>query len=295
MKVLTISGDRRFRPGNHRYDLQASVVDLTVLYWGRGALFPRIPEDHFDVVTVQDPFFRGLFGLYVSKKLGTRFNVQIHTDLSAQSFFKNFIARIVLRHADSVRVVSQKIKDTVENFHVRASIVVLPVYIDVSRYRTIPRASDGRTILWVGRFEPEKNPFFALEILRVARKKSIDARLVMLGAGSLADGLRQSAAHLPVEFPGWQDPIVYLATAALVVSTSLHESWGASIVEALAAGVPVVAPDIGVAREAGAIVVSHEHMPGVVAEVLTHPKGGQLLLHLLNKEEWSRAWYDSLI
>ncbi len=296
MKVLAISGDKRFKPGNPRYDLQASAVDLAVVYWGWGALFPRIPEGHFDVVTAQDPFFRGLFALYVAQRLKARFNVQVHADLSAQPFFKYFIAKKVLRHADTIRVVSKKGKSQIEHIRVRGRISILPVFTDLSRFSSIVRKTDPHTILWVGRFEAEKNPFYALDVLKYVRKQGVDARLVMLGDGSLRGMLegKASALSLPVKFPGWHDPAPYLATATLVLSTSIHESWGASIIEALAAGVPVVAPDVGVAREAGAIVVSHEHMPGIVTEALQSGAETHLAITMPSKDEWVKEWVTTL-
>lgn len=63
-------------------------------------------------------------------------------------------------------------------------------------------------------------------------------------------------------------PAVFLETADVVLCTSLYESWGASIVEALAAGVPVVAPDVGVAKEAGATVVPRAQLAEAVVRVL---------------------------
>lgn len=259
-------------------------------------MFPHIDISKYrdvDVVTVQDPFLRGLFGWYVAKKCKARFNVQVHTDLAAQPFYKRMIAQIVLRHADTIRVVSHKVEAQVKHLGARGRTTVLPVFTDLARFRAVVRHPDQCTILWVGRFEVEKDPFFALEVLRVARKHT-DARLIMLGAGSLEVPLKRAAAGLPVEFPGWQDPLPYLATAALVLSTSLEESWGASIVEALAAGVPVVAPDVGVAKEAGATVVSREHIPGLVTEMLGENTPGALLLQLPTQEEWVRQWIDSL-
>lgn len=294
MKVLIISGDKHFKPGNSRYDLQASGADLTVLYWGRGALFPRIPTGHFDVVTVQDPFFRGLFGLYVAKKLKVRFNVQIHTDLSAQSLFKNFIARIVLHRADSIRAVSQKIKNTVEKYHTRAPITVLPVYIDVSRYRSIERKPEGNTILWMGRFEPEKDPFFALDVLRDVCKRIEGVRLVMLGTGSLAPLLHKTAQSLPVEFPGWQDPIPYLASAGVVINTSHFEGFSAAMAEALAARVPVVTENVSGAAEMGATIVSREHFPGTITRILSDKVPGQLAITLPTSEQWLTQWVQTL-
>src|SRR5690242_20660077 len=101
MKVLIITGDTHFRPGHLRYELQKSAVDeLAVMYFGRGSMFPRAPRGQWDVVTVQDPFWRGFFAWRVARRLRAKFNVQVHADLAGQSFVKLLLAKIVLRRAD---------------------------------------------------------------------------------------------------------------------------------------------------------------------------------------------------
>lgn len=283
MKVLVITGDKRFGPGNERYDLQKSALEvLDALYWGRGALWPRVPQGTYDVVTTQDPFLRGVVGWYLARRIRARLNVQVHADLHEAPWWKRLLARIVLKRADSVRVVSEKIKQQIKHSH----IVVLPVYVNIERFKTIVRSPEPHTILWIGRFEEEKDPFLALRIAREA-----GATLIMLGTGSLQEKLQKTGG---AEFPGWGDPLPYLARATLVLSTSRHESWGASIIEALAAGVPVVAPDVGVAREAGAIVVPPERLGEAVKEVLTRKPTGTLLVTLPTKKEWQEKFKQSL-
>ncbi len=296
MKVLVITGDTKFGPGHERYELQRSVVDeLRIVYWGRGNLWPSIPPGQFDVVTVQDPFWRGLFGWWVSKRINAKFNVQVHTDLSVYTGMRRMLARIVLRHADSIRVVSNKIKSQVERVGVRASVSVLPVYVDVSKFSTVVRRDHvSKNILWIGRFEEEKNPLQAIEVLKDVLKVEPAAKLIMLGKGSLERQMRAKATHLPIELPGWQDPARFLDTADVVLSTSVHESWGASIVEALAAGVPVVAPDVGSAKEAGAIVMPRNKLAEGVVTVLKEGAKGALLLKMPAKEEWAQKWKESL-
>jgi glycosyltransferase involved in cell wall biosynthesis len=297
MNVLVITGDARFIKGNPRFDIQASVVEkLTSIFWGKGSIFPKLPKEKIDVVTSQDPFLRGLFAWYVARHLRAKFNVQVHADLSAQSFFRNILAKMVLRHADSVRVVSEKIKKQVETIHIKAPISVLPVYVDLSEFRKIAhKENTQKIILWVGRFETEKDPFLAISVFEEVCKKGISAKLIMLGTGSLEKKLKAQSDPLSVEFPGWQDPKEYLAQADVVLCTSRYESWGASIVEALAAGVPVVAPHVGVAKEAGAIVVPREKIADAVIEVLQSGVRGELQLNLIeNPTEWAEAWKKTL-
>lgn len=291
MKVLMITGDTRFGPGNPRYDLQKSAVEeLAVVYWGKGSYWPKV-QGTFDVVTVQDPFWRGLFGWITARHIGARFNVQVHTDLSAPSFVRHVLAQIVLRHADSIRVVSEKIKQQVLVLAPRAHVFALPIYVDTRSFKDIvPVPHDKKTVLWVGRFEPEKDPLLAIEVI----KSVPDTLLVMLGAGSLEQPLRAAARGMAVEFAPWQDPKPFLAKADAVLCTSHHESFGASIVEALAAGIPVVAPDVGVAREAGAVVVPRNQLAPALVSVLASGARGQLVLPMLGQEEWKQQWLATL-
>jgi len=296
MKVLVITGDKNFKPGNERYDLQKSAVDkLEVMYWGRGSVWPALPEGQFDVVTAQDPFWRGLFGIRAAWRKNAKFNVQVHTDLLVYGGIKLVLMQIVLRHADSIRVVSEKIKLQVEKVGVKAKISVLPIYIDIQRFRVVtPQDHEKKTILWIGRFEDEKDPLLAIEIFRQVLK-TVESKLIFLGKGSLENSLRIAAKDLPVEFAGWQDPIKFFSRADVVLSTSKHESFGASIIESLAAGVPVVAPDVGIAKDAGATAVKKEEMAQTIVEILNNPRNGRLLpIYKYSKEEWVRAWVLTL-
>jgi glycosyltransferase involved in cell wall biosynthesis len=307
MKVLMISGDANLlkngSAARERLALQADAVDqLDVFVWpsvhSAFAIWRATRQGHYDVITAQDPFWRGLLAWKVARLTGTRLNLQLHADLKGQSLVKHVLGHIMLRHADSVRVVSERIKKEVEAIGVRAPVTVLPVFIDAKRVEGITRAPHPRfakTILWVGRFEREKDPLRAISVLKEVRANGVDAGLVMLGSGSLQKELRAAAEGLPVDFPGWQDdPKKYLAMADAVLSTSPYESYGASIVEALAAGVPVVSLDVGVARDAGAHIAEDGDLARAVGEVLASGGRGQLKLSFLSAEDWAKAWRNSL-
>lgn len=302
-----ISGDKRMleegSEANARLALQrAEVEELDVYVWPHVHSWREVAmaaeREHYDVVTAQDPFWRGLLAWRVACNTGAVLNLQVHTDLSAQPSMRQALARFLLRRADTVRVVSRAIAEQLKPLMLRARVSILPVYIEVSRFAAITRTPHAGTkdILWVGRFEEEKNPLLALTVLEELRNEHSDATLVMLGAGSLEERLRSRAQEqkLPVEFPGWQDPLPYLAQADAVLSTSRHESYGASIIEALAAGVPVVALDVGVAREAGALIAAPNELAPVLARALQSNARGELKLSLPGKEAWAQLWRATL-
>ena len=305
MNILMISGDKNLLiPGSEahaRLELQRNRVDqLDVFVWPQvhslREIFIPSRKNVYDVVTAQDPFWRGLLAWRIARRIGAKLNLQVHTDVSAQPFWRRTLACFLLWRADSVRVVSEKIKEQIEAAGAKAHICVLPVYVDVARFQNLePEPHAQKTILWIGRFESEKDPFSAIRVLKEVRAKGIDAKLVMLGAGSLEASLRLLAKTLPIELPGWQDPLSYLRIADVVLCTSRHESWGASIVEALAAGVSVVAPDVGIAKEAGAIVVPRSDLGKAIIDVLNSGQRGELKIPVLAADEWAKRWRETLI
>lgn len=307
MKVLMISGDPNLMKNGssvrERHTFHAGVVErLDFFVWPQEhsmkQIFTAAKTQHYDVITAQDPFWRGLLAYIVARRTGARLNLQVHADLKGQSLIRRLLARFLLQRADSVRVVSTRVKEEVAALGTLARITVLPVFVDPHRINAVaPRVHPHftKTILWIGRFESEKNPLGALTVLQVVREQGVEAGMIMLGSGSLEQRLRKAAHTLPVEFPGWQEPIKYLAMADVVLSTSPFESYGASIVEALAAGVAVVATDVGVAKEAGAIVVPQSELAHAVVDVLQHGTRGVLKLQLPSAAEWAKQWRNSLV
>lgn len=232
-----------------------------------------------EVVSAQDPFEHGLVGWWATRGTATRLHIQLHTDPFARDFarlslvnrLRTWLMPFIISRAARIRVVSERLKDELTHrSYSRVPITVLPIYADLTRVRTVVRTPEKGRLLWIGRFEREKDPMLALEALAGARAAGVDARLTMLGTGRLARALaaRASAHGLSsfVEFPGYADPLPYLAKAELLLVTSRYEGYGLAIVEALAAGVPVLATDVGIAREAGALVAERGRYIAALAD-----------------------------
>lgn len=317
MKVLMISGDKRiFEPGTEahaRLLLQRSQVEqLDAVVWGPGNSFSLFSilagarHARYDVITAQDPLWRGLLAWVAARLSGARVQVQAHGDLSALGGVSRVLSHVVLRHADSVRVVSDKIKAQVIESGTRARIDVLPVYVDLDAVRTATPAdlkqqypNFTKIILVVSRLEPEKNVGAALEVLAEVVRTLPGTGVLLAGSGSREAELKRQARNLGVSeqvvFLGYRDDLASLYKGAdLLLVTSLHESWGAAMVEALAAGCPVVAPDVGIAAEAGAIIKVRSDLALGVVDALKSGTRGRLQLNLLSKEEWARRWKETL-
>lgn len=225
-----------------------------------------------DIVSAQDPFETGLAALFIARYFRVPLAVEVHTDFISPEFahhsFLNrirvLIAGFVLPRAAGGYAVSQRVRDAmVKKYSLAKPFEVFPIYVYLEKFRALPRVPKKGNLLWIGRFAREKNSALAVEAFAAARAASDgkhadnDLHLTMLGSGPLDTELRRLAEELGVDayvsFPGWRDPADYLPETELVLATSRYEGYGMSIVEALAAGVPVLSTDVGVAREAGAI------------------------------------------
>lgn len=123
------------------------------------------------------------------------------------------------------------------------------------------------------RLTREKNIGLAIEAIREIIKSKPRTGLVIVGSGQESEKLKAKSAKLNLEknviFEPWIDQETlysYYKTADLFLVTSLYEGYGMTLVEALAAGCPIVSTDIGVAREMGARIV--EYNPIKIAQTI---------------------------
>jgi glycosyltransferase involved in cell wall biosynthesis len=110
--------------------------------------------------------------------------------------------------------------------------------------------ADTPVVLYVGRIAPEKNLDLAVETFRAIQQVAPKARYVWVGDGPARAGLQ--AAHPDFIFAGMKRDealAAHYASADLFPFPSLSETFGNVILEALAAGLPVVAYAEGAARE----------------------------------------------
>jgi glycosyltransferase involved in cell wall biosynthesis len=128
-----------------------------------------------------------------------------------------------------------------------------------------PAGRPGRVIGVVGRLTVQKGHRYLLRALVRVRQKCDDVRLVMVGDGPLAETLVGEARHLGVadivEFMGHRnDAAALMSVFDVVVVPSLWEGFGLVLLEAMAAGRPIIAsrvsaiPEIVVDGETGILV-----------------------------------------
>ena len=119
--------------------------------------------------------------------------------------------------------------------------------------------SDARLISIVARLSPEKDHEMLLEAFSLFCKQFTDVDLVVVGDGGLFEDLKNTTRRLEVaprvHFLGYRKDVAQLlATFDCFVLSSRSEGLSMTLLEAMAAGLPVVATDVGGNSE----VVQHE-------------------------------------
>lgn len=222
------------------------------------------------VITCQDPFETGLAGWWLARKFGVRLNLQVHTDFlnpffaaeSVKNKVRVWLAKILLPRADSIRVVSKRIKNSITKLNLKTEPVVLPIF-------TLPHHSSATAdlgnlhqkysqfkfiTLMASRLTREKNFSLAFRAMSRAIGKNLQIGLVIVGDGPDRKKIESEISSLGLQenvvLEKWNDDLsTYYQTADLFLLTSNYEGYGRTLIEAAQAGCPILTTDVGLVGE----------------------------------------------
>jgi 1,2-diacylglycerol 3-alpha-glucosyltransferase len=239
------------------------------------------------VIHSQQPYLMGDVAAAVAQDMNVPLVWTFHTryDINAKEYFPfapelatSIMNRVIERYLEEcVQVISPtaSIKDFIQRQYApQVPVSVVPTPIDLSAYCTLePRRvratlapEDNKLLMYVGRLAIEKNLDFLLRAFAPIAAQCPAVRLVFVGEGLAEDNLRQMARKLGLEeritFTGAipHDEVPhYTAAADMFIFSSLTDTQGLALMEAMAAGTPVVAVEapgpVDVLAEGGGILV----------------------------------------
>jgi glycosyltransferase involved in cell wall biosynthesis len=235
---------------------------------------------------------------YVVRPLGTlnRWGMaNRHRWLKRLSFA--LLERRLLARAACIHYTSEQERIEAAELGVLQRSVVVPLGIEFDSFAALPARGwlraraphlDGRTVaLFLSRVDPKKGLDLLIPALAAMKSRGVPLTLVVAGQGEpmFEATLRREAARLEVEseivwagFVRGRDKLSLLADADLFVLPSYSENFGVAVVEAMAAGLPVVVSDqVGIHREveatgAGTVVPCRvEDLAGALTRLVTSP------------------------
>lgn len=277
----------------------AYIVDA---YRIGGEILRNARQDAKWLITTQDPFELGAIGYMLARKFHFPLHLQLHTDPWSVVWRKGHpfnrlrfaLAAFLLKKADGIRVVSERVKQSVRLLGIpETRITKIPIYVHVEHFMKATPAFDlhrayphfAHVVLSIGRLQPEKNYAGLIRAFADVHKAHEDALLLIVGSGPERERLLFLARSLELDecvkiLPWARDVAAYYKTCDVYVQPSLYEGWGLAVVEAMAAGAPVVMTDVGCAGE---IVRSEE--TGLVVPVADEPALAYTINRLLGNHE----------
>lgn len=250
-----------------------------IMHWraAREAL-DALPAEHYDLIHIQTPFLAHALGTRLRRRWQVPLLATYHTlfeeylhhyaPLLPQAATRG-LARLISRRqcngTDGVIAPSSAMAARLREYGVTTPIHVLPTGIPAQRFGSGNGArfrarydlpADRPLALYVGRLAFEKNLSFLLDVAAHARQRRPELLILLAGDGPAAPALqtevRQRGLQSQVRFVGYLDREVALpdcyAAADVFVFPSRTETQGLVLLEAMAAGLPVVClAEMGVA------------------------------------------------
>lgn len=198
---------------------------------------------------------------YILRPFGTLDRESMKHHPLRKAIYFTLVERINLTKASMIQCTSKSEKHEIERFQLNTDHRIIPLGILPEEFSAFPRISlsgkygipEGKkVILFLARIHPRKGLEILLRAVEMLRKSRNDFVLVIAGGGEgkYVNSLKKSA-----EMKGLSDCIDwvgevrgekkdnFLRGADIFVLPSHRESFGLSVVEAMAAGCPVVISD----------------------------------------------------
>ncbi|MCP3178137.1 glycosyltransferase [Desulfuromonas sp. KJ2020] len=226
-------------------------------------LYGILKEGSFDVVHTHG-YFADICGLSMAAILGIKRISTCHgfisTDFKLRAY--NSLDKWVLRRCEKVIAVSDGIKTELSQAGIQGRSIVtipnavaVPALSETQEYRHNTRNNLGVSkedylLGYVGRLSSEKGGIHLVEAFALLVDSGVRAKLLIVGDGPEKDALIQLCKskgidHL-VKFTGFLKNVEQLLPILdLFVLPSLTEGTPLALLEAMAAGVPVVATSVG--------------------------------------------------
>lgn len=232
-----------------------SVGTITVSPRYVGLVDDMLDRERFDVLHFHEPFvpFLSLILLRRSRSV----NIATFHAYAGFSPAYEFGGRVMQGHAARLHgriAVSAAARHFIDRYF-PGDYKIIPNGVDVDRYRRavpLARWQDGtQNLLFVGRHEPRKGLLDLLKAYRILRKTGRRCRLLIVGSGPQEREARRyvmTRRLAGVEFLGrvtdGEKAQLFRTADVFVAPATGRESFGIVLLEAMAAGAPIVASDI---------------------------------------------------
>ncbi len=227
------------------------------------ALKELAKKGNLDIVNCQHCLYGAIPALELKKTNGTPFVATCHgsevNEVMGTPCEKYLDAS---READRIIATTKYFKTRLEKIFPGMSIDVITPGVNTELFRPAENKSSLRSslglpenkpiLIFVGRLVEEKGVFELLRMFKIINKES-GAKLIIIGKGRCEQDIRKMAADLNISkdivfrigVSDIEKAALYSSADVLLFPSTWEEPFGMVVTEAMSAGLPVVANDVG--------------------------------------------------
>jgi len=277
----------------HAFKVPKIPILRTFFYYIKS--FTAIKKIAPDIVHVQT-IFLAPSGLLVKKFLHIPYIVYGRgSDVYLSWRFKNIISKPMIKHADSVIVLTEDMKEAIQRIYDR-EVFVIPNGINTERFKYLSKEINRKRLhigvdedicMFVGSLRPVKGVAYLIEAMKIIADKNTNTRLFIVGDGEERKYLENRSRDLDIgryvnfvgQVPNEEVPW-YMVSADIFILPSLSEGFPVAVLEAMASGLPVITTNLRALHE---FVNDGEN--GLLAEPKNPEQIADKILMLLEDDE----------
>lgn len=199
------------------------------------------------------------------------------------------VIKVALENANCVIVPSHSLANDAKEYCPKELITVVHNAVDLNLFKPVnERIFKRKTILSIGRFDKLKGYEFLLEAMKGVLEINKNVDLLVVGCGPEEHNIKRIAKNsdildnvIFIDFIPPDDLPKYYSSCEFFVLATLCESFGITLVEAMACGIPVVSTTVAAVPE----VVDGG---GILVEPRNSDQLAEAMLKLLNDENLRR-------
>jgi len=231
--------------------------------------------DKFDLVVCQDPFLAGLVGWIIKKRFKVPLLVHFHGDFWQNKYwlieagrwwfnwFFLLLSIFIVKRSDGIRVVSSGIKDKLVKKGInKRKIKVIPTPVDLEKFVhcdpvKVKKLRSGdhsgrKALINVGRKDPSKDYKTLYKAIGLVYQDYKKLAFWQIGSNEyLPEKIKadQNLVLTSTDKISQEELSNYYHASNIYISSSCSESFGKVLIEAMAAGLPVIATETTGSKE----------------------------------------------